>query len=179
MKKDTTRQTFFMDTKAYAQITQFFARHERGKFFLLSLNKILTGIGFVAYPALLFYLFLSGSGRLPSYILVPALAFAGVTAFRKVLNRPRPYEMLPITPLIKKEKCGQSFPSRHVFSMFLIAVLWCFVAHKVGILLLLVGSFLAAVRVVGGVHFLKDVLAGAVLGSLAGVLTEIVFWLSM
>ena len=103
-----------------------------------------------------------------SFIAIPALCFLAVTIFRKVVNKKRPYEKLPIQSLIKKEKKGQSFPSRHVFSIFLIATLWFYFWKPIGIFLLIAGIFLAIVRVIGGVHFISDVCAGAFLGIIAG-----------
>ena len=103
-----------------------------------------------------------------SFIFIPAICFLTVTIFRKVINKQRPYEKLPIQSLIKKDKKGQSFPSRHVFSIFLIATLWFCFWKPVGIFLFIAGIFLAIVRVIGGVHFISDVCAGAALGILAG-----------
>lgn len=39
-----------------------------------------------------------------------------------------------------------------------------------GIILSVLGIFMAYVRVVGGIHFPKDVFAGAVIGVLSGVI---------
>ena len=46
--------------------------------------------------------------------------------------------------------------------MIAMAALW--VSVPAGIVILAAGVFLAAVRVIGGVHFVSDVIAGAVLG---------------
>ena len=85
-----------------------------------------------------------------------------------------PSSTLELT-LIKKDKKGQSFPSRHVFSIFLIATLWFCFWKPVGIFLFIAGVFLAIVRVIGGVHFVTDVCAGALLGVLAGLISNYVF----
>ena len=103
--------------------------------------------------------------------------FLIVTIFRKLINKQRPYEKLPIQSLIKKEKKGQSFPSRHVFSIFLIATLWFYFWKPIGIFLLIAGIFLAIVRVIGGVHFISDVCAGAFLGIIAGWISNYIFLL--
>ena len=39
-----------------------------------------------------------------SFIFIPAICFLIVTIFRKLINKQRPYEKLPIQSLIKKEK---------------------------------------------------------------------------
>ena len=85
------------------------------------------------------------------------------------------YHTIYVNPFLQKEKHGESFPSRHVFSVFVIAFAFYYTCLPVGIALTVFGVLLAAVRVVGGVHFPKDVLAGAGIGILAGVLGFFVF----
>ena len=82
--------------------------------------------------------------------------------------------MYDILPLIPRDGQGQSFPSRHVFSIFLIGTLWCGVWLPVGILLILFGILLACIRVAAGVHFPKDVLWGAIFGIICGALTLLI-----
>ena len=103
-------------------------------------------------------------------ILVPGVAFVVVSVFRHFFDAKRPYEMMEIRPLIVKDKVGRSFPSRHVFSSFIIgmAVLQTYLWW--GMILLVLGVFLAILRVVGGVHYTRDVIAGAAIGLLSGVL---------
>ena len=139
-------------------------------------NRFLTACGFFLYPLLLLFLLLKGEFlTLCSFIFIPAICFLIITIFRKVINKQRPYEKLPIQSLIKKEKKGQSFPSRHVFSIFLIATLWFYFWKPIGIFLLIAGIFLAIVRVIGGVHFISDVCAGAFLGIIAGWISNYIF----
>lgn len=54
-------------------------------------------------------------------VAVTAVSFIGVSYFRKKFDAPRPYTVYNYEPIIKKEKEGNSFPSRHVFSAFVIA----------------------------------------------------------
>lgn len=129
------------------------------------LNSIFTAVGFLAYPALLVYLLCSGQYiSLLGCVIIPGLAFLMVSVFRKYRNAPRPYEIYPIHPLIDKEKRGESFPSRHTFSIMLIGGLWFTISPGIGIMVLICGTGLAAIRIIGGVHFLKDVVWGAIMG---------------
>ncbi len=165
-----------MNLEQYTKINNFFTRHSTAFSLLLMANRLLTACGFLLYPLLLVYLL--AKKNLPviiSFIIIPAFCFLAVTVFRKVVNKKRPYEKLPIQSLIKKDKKGQSFPSRHVFSIFLIATLWFCFWKPIGILLFIAGAFLAIVRVIGGVHFISDVCAGAFLGILAGWISKYVF----
>ena len=92
---------------------------------------------------------------------------------RDRLNAKRPYEVLDIQPIITKNTKGHSMPSRHVFSMFVIAMAFLWVLPWAGALLLCFGAALALVRVIGGVHFPRDVIAGALVGIVSGILG---FW---
>ena len=103
-------------------------------------------------------------------LLVPAVSFAAVTVFRRIFNAPRPYEKFGLPPAIEKDTAGKSFPSRHVFSVFIIAATIFYVHPSAGILLGLLGVVLAVLRVIGGVHEPRDVIAGALAGILCGVL---------
>lgn len=162
-----------MHLEQYTKIHDFFTRHSTAFSLLLMANRLLTACGFFLYPLLLLILLLKKDlFTLGCFIVIPAFCFLAVTVFRKVVNRNRPYEKFPITSLIKKDKRGQSFPSRHVFSIFLIATLWFYFWKPVGIFLFIAGIFLAIVRVIGGVHFVSDVCAGALLGIIAGLLTN-------
>ena len=91
---------------------------------LKTLNRVLTLSCYLLYPALLLWAFVTKDPRLLRLVLVPAISFVSLSVVRRGLNRPRPYEALDIVPLIPREKKGESFPSRHVFSVFVIAMTW-------------------------------------------------------
>lgn len=65
---------------------------------------------------------------------------------------------------------GKSFPSRHTFSAFAIAASWFVASVPVAVVLLVAAGVLAVCRVLGGVHFPRDVVAGALIGSATGAL---------
>ena len=91
-----------------------------------------------------------------------------------MINAPRPYEKFDMPPVIEKDTKGKSFPSRHVFSVFIIAFT-IFVSHTgAGIMIALIGVAIAIIRVVGGVHEPRDVIAGAIAGIVAGIVG---FWI--
>ena len=74
-----------------------------------------------------------------------------------------------ITPMIRKDTKGHSFPSRHVFSVFVIAATLGCQHPPLGALLGVIGLLICINRVLGGVHFPKDVLVGMALGILCGL----------
>ena len=133
-------------------------------------NKILTAVTYGDYILLLAAEAIRRDEKFFKVLLIPAAVFVLVTVFRKICNAKRPYELLDIEPLLKRNKAGQSFPSRHAFSIFMIAMAIGYVWRPGGILFLILGGLLAVIRVVGGVHFPRDVAAGAALGILAGIL---------
>jgi membrane-associated phospholipid phosphatase len=133
------------------------------------INNILTGFVFAVYPLYILMLFVREDPFLARAVIVPAVSFAAVTVFRRIYNAKRPYEKFGIPPVIEKATVGKSFPSRHVFSVFIIAVTIFYSHPGPGIILGIVGCLLGAIRVVGGVHEPRDVIAGAIIGIAAGV----------
>lgn len=101
--------------------------------------------------------------------LTCGVPLAALTLLREKLDRPRPYEVYGLEPLIPKETRGKSFPSRHVYSICVIGTSLMYLDPPLGALLLALGALLSAARVVSGVHFPKDVLAGALIGVLCAV----------
>ena len=86
------------------------------------------------------------------------------------MGRPRPYTALGFTPLFPKDKTGQSMPSRHCFSAAAIAGTAWYVLPPLGAVLAVLGVLIAISRVVTGVHYISDVLAGLAFGSVFAVL---------
>ena len=105
-----------------------------------------------------------------TYILVPASGFVLLTLIRKWIDQPRPYEAWEIIPLLDKDSSGNSMPSRHVFSATIISMACLHTNLPVGLILLVLSALLGLVRVLGGVHYPKDVLVGYACGLLWGIL---------
>ena len=101
-------------------------------------------------------------------ILTPLTSFIVVSFLRKCIDAKRPYVKYNITPLVKKDKMGESMPSRHVFSITIIAMCWLYIYQPVGIVLFILTVILAILRVIAGVHFIRDVIAGIVAGIICG-----------
>lgn len=104
------------------------------------------------------------------FAISAAVPFVIVSAMRYFINAPRPYELYSFYEKAPKNKTGRSFPSRHVFSAFLIGTLAYTASIPLMIALLLIGCAISVSRVLLGMHFVRDVLAGAVIGVLAGVI---------
>ncbi len=162
-------------------------------------NKLITYAIYVAYPCLVAWLFFSdgwpeallngdwstfaapagaaaskvpidGPAALLYALIVPGISFVLVTVLRRAIDAPRPYTVFNTPPVIPKDTRGNSFPSRHAFSIFIIGMTFCACCPVpwAGPVILALGCVLAALRVVGGVHFPRDVIAGAALGIALG-----------
>ena len=88
---------------------------------------------------------------------------------RKIINAPRPYEKFDMSPVLEKDTKGKSFPSRHVFSVFIIAMTIFYEHSGAGVLLGIIGLLLGIVRVLVGVHEPKDIIVGALAGIVCGI----------
>jgi len=98
-----------------------------------------------------------------------AVPFIAVTLIRKLINAPRPYELYSFYEKKPKEKVGQSFPSRHVFSAFLISTLAFPFSLWLTLAVAVVGVSLAVARVLLGMHFWRDVITGSAVGIISGI----------
>ena len=103
-------------------------------------------------------------------LLTCGIPFVVLSAARHKLDLPRPFEVYEMEPLLPRESRGKSFPSRHVFSICVIGTCFCYLTPWLGCTLLALGALLAALRVLSAVHFPRDVLAGAAIGILSGII---------
>jgi undecaprenyl-diphosphatase len=87
-------------------------------------------------------------------------------------HRPRPYQDHPlgILPLLSPSH-DPSFPSDHATAAFAIAFGILFVARRTGWLFVAWAALIAASRVLAGMHYPTDVLAGALVGFGGGFFT--------
>jgi membrane-associated phospholipid phosphatase len=102
--------------------------------------------------------------------LIALIPFVAVTVIRQLINAPRPYELYDFYEKKPKEKKGRSFPSRHVYSASVISVLTVFVYPILGGVMVFLTLVLAILRVLLGIHFIRDVVCGALIGAGAGLL---------
>lgn len=139
---------------------------------LRSFNRLMTVVILIVYLTLLATTYLQqGLGKqVLMYVSIPASGFVILSLFRKKINTPRPYEEWDIKPLLDRDSPGQSMPSRHVFSATIISMACLHASLSVGVILLVLSALLGLVRVLGGVHYPKDVVVGYICGLVCGVL---------
>ena len=138
---------------------------------LRAFNRFMTVVMPIVYLILLTTTYLQeGLGKqVWIYLIVPASGFVILSLFRKKINAPRPYEEWDIKPLLDRDSPGQSMPSRHVFSATIISMACLHTSLTMGMICLILSAFLGLVRVLGGVHFPKDVVVGYICGLVWGV----------
>ena len=134
------------------------------------LDRALVALVALAYLGALVWLATTGDARLSRAASVPAVSFAAVSALRALINAPRPYELYAIDPLIRKDTHGKSFPGRHVFSACIIACALTWIDARFGLPAFTACALLAATRIIGGVHFPRDIIAALALGIAIGAI---------
>ena len=140
---------------------------------LRAFNRLMTVVMPIVYLILLATTyFQEGFGKqVLIYVFVPASGFVILSFLRKKINAPRPYEVWEIVPLLDRDSPGQSMPSRHVFSATIISMACLHASLSVGVILLVLSALLGLVRVLGGVHYPKDVVVGYICALLWGVIS--------
>ena len=105
-----------------------------------------------------------------------ALVALGIGQFIADLwDRARPYEAHPhVAHLFIARSVDPSFPSDHATAAFALAVAIFIYHRRAGWLMLAMATVVALSRVVVGTHYPSDILAGALLGSLAAGLIYLV-----
>ena len=166
--------------RKYMKNYQEWYNHIAGKIenkpFLLRLlrtfNRFMTVVMPIVYLTLLVTTyFQEGFGKqVLIYVFISATGFVILSLLRKKINAPRPYEEWDIKPLLDRDSPGQSMPSRHVFSASIISMACLHASLSVGVISLVLSALLGLVRVLGGVHFPKDVVVGYICGLAWGVL---------
>ncbi|MDE6851823.1 MAG: phosphatase PAP2 family protein [Lachnospiraceae bacterium] len=157
-----------MTREQYVSVMEWIRNKPYGILMIKWSGKGITYLTAFVYFAAGIFLVWQRDQRVIPLVVTPAVSFLLVSIFRGKYGAIRPYEKYGFVPLIPKETQGKSFPSRHVFSIFVIATVICYIWLLPGIILLLLGMILALLRVAMGVHFPKDVLAGALIGVVCG-----------
>ncbi len=157
-----------MTKEQYVKVTDLLRKHPKRARIAELFNRVLAGIVFLAYPLYLLLLLVQKNPFLSRAIIVPLDSFLVLTFVRAVINAPRPYEKFGMPPVFSKDTKGKSFPSRHVFSVFVIAGTVFVKYPAAGVALGAAGAALALLRVAGGVHEPKDVIAGGLIGAAVG-----------
>lgn len=169
MDKETVKTVAETDMPAYLK---YVYEREGLRLFLVILSYISTLVAMVAFGYVLVVEALADILVALELVVVTLVPFVGVSVLRHLFDAPRPSQLFDMSPLGDKapKKEGKSFPSRHVFSAFVIGTALSFAEPVLGALVLFFGTSLGACRVLLGHHFLRDVVAGGLIGAVCGVI---------
>lgn len=165
-----------MRKETYERIFQVIGSNQESVVFWNVMSRAITLCTGICYGVVILgRILLSQWRELGVLVLVPALSFLGISIFRKFCDAQRPYEVYDFKPLLPKDTKGKSFPSRHMFSIYVIAATVAHFYPEACIGLGFAGIVLGVIRVITGVHFPRDVVAGAAAGIFFGVVANILF----
>lgn len=154
----------------YRKISESF-RGEIAEQAIIVMDKALVAIIAVVYIASIVMLIVSGDTlRTIRMVVVPAITFALVSYLRNRWDAPRPYDIYKINPIIHKETVGKSNPSRHIASAVIIACALAWLHLDWGVIAFAASAAVAFTRIVGGVHFPRDVAMGAGIALACGII---------
>lgn len=143
--------------------------------FMTAIMKAVTRLGdkglFWITVAVLFLLFKSTrkTGLALSIGLVINALIVNVW-LKNMVGRIRPYEVVEGLKCLIPEPSDASFPSGHASHAFVaVAVIWIMMSKKYGIIALIISAIIAWSRLYLGVHYPSDVIAGIIIGIIAGV----------
>ncbi|MBQ3329053.1 MAG: phosphatase PAP2 family protein [Eggerthellaceae bacterium] len=132
-------------------------------------DKALVVLFACAFAVALAVLAIGQDLRALRFALVPAIVFVLVTVLRIAINAPRPYEQFAIDPLVHKDTKGKSMPSRHMASAVVIACALAWLNVGFGVAAFLLCGAIAFTRIVGGVHFPRDIAVAAAIALAIGI----------
>lgn len=164
-----------MTKKQYENTIAFWKANTLRKGFIVFCAKVLPVVVSLIFVVMAISLMVQKDSRVISFILVPAFTFLSTTILRKLIDRPRPYDTLGYTPLLNyKENKGQSCPSRHTVSAFIIAIACLYISLPLGIICLIFAGAIAFSRVATGMHYIFDVTSAIIISCICGIFA---FWI--
>lgn len=161
-----------MKEEQYKFLSEFFTTTKSRSNLLKALHDILPAIMMLFYPMQVVYLLFTEGFKNEAFLkvtLVPLAVLALVTAMRYIINAKRPYEVFSYSPAVPKNTKGKSFPSRHTASAFIIAMAFLYLDTTLGIIMMVLATVIGITRVLSGVHFVRDVIGGALISIIIGI----------
>ena len=167
-----------MKGESYKTMSAYFSETKARNNTIKALHDVLPLVMYIFYPVQLIILAINeglGSEVFLRFTLIPLCTLIAVTVVRALINAKRPYEVYDYTTAVQKNTKGKSFPSRHTVCAFIIAMAFLYINFRIGVIMLVIATIIGVTRVLAGVHFIRDVVSGAAIGILIGVLGFFVF----
>lgn len=161
--------------KIDAAVFHFFNRHGRLYPWLDNIMRIVTELGntFVTGAVAVFLFIYINSSAAYAFILGSMILWLLVESIKAVIRRDRPFSSLMNVRVVGARARGKSFPSGHTSQAFFTATLLLSYIDGGIIVYAIIYAFALAVgvtRMYMGMHYPRDILGGAVLGSFWGVI---------
>ena len=109
---------------------------------------------------------------LASIILGEAL----VGGVRFIYQQPRPFEIFNLPNQLLYHSMGNAFPSGHATAAFALATAAFLWNRKWGAILYGAAFLVGTSRVIGGIHWPTDIIAGAIIGSWSALMAYAILW---
>ena len=156
-------------------LTQFINQFA-GKSACLDDTAIFFGKYFEYFLLFFLLLFLAKSFKKYWPMVVQAFSAAILSRFvitniiRWLFPRPRPFVELHFNPLINQNPAEASFPSGHAAFYFAVSIIIYSYNKKAGFLFFLASFLISFSRIFCGLHWPSDILGGAVIGIISGII---------
>ena len=164
------------DLKAAEYINSHF--HSR---FMDNLMKFFTYLGNLGllWISISILFILQHQSRKIGIVIICALfitSILGEGIIKHIVKRKRPFTKMNICDqLIIGTPSTYSFPSGHTASSFSVAAVFVAINSEISFLIVLIATLIALSRIYLKVHYVSDVIGGAVLGWLCGTITAHLF----
>ena len=159
-----------MNKQTYIKVMNYLYEHRALRKTMVAVERIIEISVIAAYFASLIYCLYTSAGKALLSAVTCILALYLCTMLRVVADKRRPYEVYDMLPAIDKTTKGKSFPSRHLTSIGVMSITLLSLNIPIGIVFLFLTAVMGALRVLLGVHFIKDVAVGAAIGIIIGII---------
>lgn len=160
-----------MNEKQFEKVSNWIRGNETRLKIFLALYKsmpIIIACGYVI--AVGYMIIMREMAVVVRIISVPVVTLVICTVLRKLVNEDRPYVAYNFEPIIKKDKTGESFPSRHMVSAAIIAMSALYVNTTFGIVMMVIALLCGVIRPLAGVHYIHDIISGFIMGIACGII---------
>jgi len=142
----------------------YFLNNLTNKNYYLDLFFIFLSVFFIFFLVVLHFFIFLRKKRIYNWFLAMIVIFFGLV-FKEIMSliyfRVRPFGSLSdINKLIEKSILETSFPSGHTIVAFILAFTLLWIDRKWGIIFIFLASLIGLSRVIVGVHYPTDILAG-------------------
>jgi membrane-associated phospholipid phosphatase len=162
-----------LDVWVFMNFNMWGARPRWLDWVMLGLTQLGSGVVAFVMAAIEYYI---GARRYAAVLALGTISlWLIVELLKAIIRRQRPYELEGMR-MVGSRMPGRSFPSGHTSQAFFLAVIISsgfLMPVWASLLLYILAGLVAITRMYVGAHYPRDILAGAILGSLWGLLARL------